>query len=94
MAKAREVELGNPNGAAALRRAGKGGAPLWEAAAVNADQHARDLTPVPAELRGEGITSLRSVAAALNQRGMLTRRGGRWWVYNVRNLLLRLVRRT
>jgi hypothetical protein len=30
------------------------------------------------------------MAAALNERGMLTRRGGRWHVSNVRNLFARL----
>jgi DNA invertase Pin-like site-specific DNA recombinase len=37
VAKARGVKLGNPNGAAALRRAGQGGAPLRAAVARNAD---------------------------------------------------------
>ena len=40
MARARGVKLGNPNGAASLRRAGKGGAPLRAAIAGNADRHA------------------------------------------------------
>jgi hypothetical protein len=35
--------LGNPHGAAALRRAGKGGASLRAAIARNADRHANDL---------------------------------------------------
>jgi DNA invertase Pin-like site-specific DNA recombinase len=39
-AKARGVKLGNPNGAAALRRAGKGGAALRETVRQNADDHA------------------------------------------------------
>jgi hypothetical protein len=55
----------------------------------NTEAHARDLAPVLAELKMQGITSLRAVAEALNARGMLTRRGGRWWVSNVRNLLER-----
>jgi len=45
-AKARGVELGNPNGAAALRRAGKGGVALQEAVARNADDFAQNLAPV------------------------------------------------
>jgi len=90
VAKARGVKLGNPNGAAALRRAGKGGAPLREAVTRNAEAHARDLAPVLEELRSQGVTSLRGIAAALNERGMLTRRGGRWHVSNVRNLVARL----
>ncbi|MEE3098952.1 MAG: recombinase family protein [Pseudomonadota bacterium] len=40
-------------------------------------------------IRAESVTSLRGIAVALNDRGMLTRRGGRWGVSNVRNLLAR-----
>ena len=89
VAKARGVRLGNPNGAAALRRAGKGGVELREAVARNADRHASGLAPVLADIRAEGHLSLRAIAAALNHRGMLTRRGGQWHVSNVRNLLRR-----
>jgi DNA invertase Pin-like site-specific DNA recombinase len=90
-AKARGVKLGNPNGAAALRRAGKGGRELRKAVATNADEFAQTLAPVLAGLRSQGITTLRQIAEALNERGMLTRRGGRWQVSNVRNLLGRLL---
>ncbi len=89
-ARARGVKLGNPNGAAALRRAGKGGQPFREAVTRNADQHAADLAPIIAELQKNDITSLRGIAAELNARGMLTRRGGRWHVSTVRNLLARI----
>ena len=90
MARSRGVRLGNPNGAAALRRAGKGGAPLRAAIARNADRHARDLAPVVEDIRAGGATSLRAIAGELNARGMLTRRGGRWHVSTVTNLLDRL----
>lgn len=90
VAKARGVKLGNPNGAAALRRAGKGGAPLRQAVSRNADEFAADLAPVVEDIRSEGGTTLRAIAAELNARGMLTQRGGRWHVSNVRNLLIRL----
>jgi hypothetical protein len=56
------VKLGNPNGAAALRRAGKGGAPLHDAIRCNADRHAQDLAPVLADIRANGATSLRAIA--------------------------------
>ena len=46
VARSRGVKLGNRNGAAALRRSDKGGAPLRAAIARNADRHARDLAPV------------------------------------------------
>ncbi len=88
--KARGVKLGNPNGAAALRRAGKGAVAFRALVAANADAHARDLAPVLADIRAGGATSLREIAAELNNRGMLTRRGGRWHVSTVLNLLDRL----
>ncbi len=89
-ARARGVKLGNPNGADALRRAGKGAVALRRAVTQNADDHATDLAPVVAEIRTQGHTSLRAIAAELNARGVLTRRGGQWHVSNVRNLLRRL----
>jgi DNA invertase Pin-like site-specific DNA recombinase len=89
-ARARGVKLGNPNGAAALRRAGRGGAPLREAIARNANQFAEDLRAVVEDIRAFGATSLRAIAAELNTRGLLTRRGGRWHVSTVLNLLKRL----
>jgi DNA invertase Pin-like site-specific DNA recombinase len=90
VAKARGVKLGNPNGAAALRRAHEGGEALRKAVAGNADAHADHLAPVLEELCAAGVFSLRGIAAALNERGMLTRRGGAWHVSNVRNLLARV----
>ncbi len=57
---------------------------------ANADRHARDLSPVVEDIRAGGATSLRAIAAELNARGMLTRRGGRWHVSTVMNLLDRL----
>lgn len=91
-AKARGVRLGNPNGAAALKRAGKGGEALQAAVARNADVFARDLAPIVAEIRAEGHESLRAIAGELNERGVLTRRGATWGVSNVRDLLRRVER--
>jgi DNA invertase Pin-like site-specific DNA recombinase len=89
-AKARGVRLGNPNGAAALRRAGRGGEALRQAVARNADQFAEDLREVVEDVRAGGATSLRAMAAEMNARGILTRRGGRWHVSNMKSLLDRL----
>ena len=89
-AKTRGTRLGNPNGAAALRRAGKGGTALHATVAANADAFAADLVPVLSELRCAGHTSLRAIAGELNRRGIITRRGGRWHVSNVKNLLGRV----
>jgi hypothetical protein len=52
--------------------------------------HARDLAPVIEDIRAGGSRSLRAIAAELNDRGMLIRRGGRWHVSTVMNLLERL----
>ena len=89
-ARTRGVKLGNPNGAAALKRAGKGGAALRATVAANADQFARDLAPVIADIRAAGHTTLRAVAAELTERGIRTRRGGQWGVGNVRGVLERI----
>lgn len=94
VAKSRGVKLGNPNGAAALRRAGKGGAALRATVSANAQAHAADLAAVLAEIRASGHLSLRAIAAELDRRGMRTRRGGRWQVSNARNLIARLGGRT
>lgn len=89
-AKRRGTVLGNPNGAAALRRAGKGNAAGLEAVRKKADSHAAELRPVIESLASENITSLGAIAAALNERGMLTPRGGQWHKTSVSNLLARL----
>jgi DNA invertase Pin-like site-specific DNA recombinase len=89
-AKARGQRLGNPNGAAALRRAGKGTAAALHARQRNADEHAARLRPIIARMHGEGHTSLGALAKALNEEGMVTPRGARWHASSVRNLLARL----
>lgn len=53
-ARARGAKLGNPNGAAALRRAGKGAVALRRAVSGNADAHAQALTSVITELQAQG----------------------------------------
>ena len=86
VAKARGVKLGNPHGAASLRRAGKGGAALRAAVSANAAAFAADLAQVLADIRANGHTSLRAIAAELTARGIRTRRGGTWGVGNVKAL--------
>ena len=91
-AKARGQKLGNPNGAAALRRAGNA-SPLGIAAAQRlADAHAQRLRPLVNQLQNDGHASLGSLAAALNADGVLTPRNARWHASSVRNLLARLER--
>jgi len=89
-AKKRGQRLGNPNGAAALKRAGKGNAAGVVAIQRQADAHAADLKSVLEELVKEGITSLGSVAEELNQRGIRTPRGGSWHKTSVSNLKARI----
>ena len=90
VAKARGVRLGNPNGAAALKRAGKGGVALRAAVSANAQDFALDLAAVVADIRNDGTASLRVIAGELTLRGIRTRRGGQWSVSNVKGLLRRL----
>lgn len=90
VAKARGAKLGNPNGAASLRRAGSGAAALRNAVSSNADAFASDLAQVVQDIRANGHTSLRAMAAELTLRGIRTRRGGAWQVSNVKGLLARL----
>lgn len=82
--------LGNPNGATALRIAGRGSVAALAVIKTRADQHAADLGPVVQRLQTSGVRSLGKLAAALNDEGMRTPRGGRWHASSVRNLLARL----
>jgi DNA invertase Pin-like site-specific DNA recombinase len=88
-AKARGQRLGNPNGAAALRRAQKGNAASVQVSKAKADERAAQLLPVIEDMRQRGVTSLGGIASALNDAGMLTARGGKWHPTSVRNLLAR-----
>ena len=90
VAKSRGVRLGNPNGAASLRRAGKGGEALRKAVSGNALAFAADLAAVVVDIQASGHTSLRAIAAELTARGIRTRRDGVWQVSNVQALLGRI----
>lgn len=81
--------LGNPNGAAALRRAGKGNAAAGAALKARADEHAARVLPIVDAIRADGVTSLAGIAAELNARGILTANGGKWYAMTVKNLLAR-----
>jgi len=88
-AKARGQRLGNPQGAAAFN--GVSGATIGAATRKrNADEHASRLRDTIATMRSQGITSLGKLAAALNDGGFVTPRGGRWHASSVSNLLARL----
>lgn len=89
-AKARGQRLGNPNGAEALRRAGKGNTASRQAASTYADTRAQDLAETLAELQANGITTLAGIAKELNSRGIKTARGKSWHPSSVANLRARL----
>jgi DNA invertase Pin-like site-specific DNA recombinase len=88
--KARGSKLGNPNGAAALKRAGKGNAAGVQAVKAQAASHAADLRSEVADIQAAGIVSLGGIAKELTKRGIKTARGGEWHKTSVANLLTRL----
>jgi len=81
---------GNPNGAASFLRAGKGNAAAAEAVAAKADEYAREIMPVIADIRDGGVSTLQGLADELNAREITTVRGGRWHPTTVRNILQRI----
>ena len=89
-AKARGVKLGNPNGARALRGKQIGNKRAVAAVKANAEQRAENLRAIVDDLRSHGITSVRAIATQLNERGILTPRGGSWHSTSAARLLLRL----
>lgn len=89
-AKALGIKLGNPNGAAALRRAGKGNGAAVGTIKAKADAFANDLRPIIADIKASGIVSLGGIAKELTTRRISTARGGPWTKTNVSNLLARL----
>lgn len=89
-AKERGVRLGNPNGAAALRRAGKGNAAAVRARCDEASVRAKELADEVAAVTAGGAVSLREIAHGLNERHIEAPRGGRWHPSGVRRLLARI----
>lgn len=89
-AKARGVKLGNPNGARALKGKQVGNKQAVAAVKVNAEKRASNLRAIVDGLQSQGITSIRTIAAELNARGILTPRGGSWHPTSAARLLARL----
>jgi DNA invertase Pin-like site-specific DNA recombinase len=75
-AKARGVKLGNPNGARAFRGSRLGNKQAVAAVRANAEHRAADLRAIVDDLRTQGFTSIRAIAAEFNGLGILTPRGG------------------
>jgi DNA invertase Pin-like site-specific DNA recombinase len=89
-AKARGVKLGNPNGARALRGKQIGNHQPLAAVKANAAHRAANLRAIVDDLRTLGVTSVRAIAAELNERGILTPREGSWHPTSAARLLARL----
>ena len=81
-AKARGIQLGNPNPEASLRRA-------RATRTRQADQFAGNAIPVIDAIKAAGVTTLRGIADALNARGIATSNGGRWHAKTVARVLQR-----
>src|SRR6476646_5044947 len=76
-AKARGTKLGNPAGLSAEART-KGTAMAVAKRKAAAAARAADLAPVVAEIKAGGRSSLATIAAELDARGIPAPRGGRW----------------
>jgi DNA invertase Pin-like site-specific DNA recombinase len=88
-AKERGVELGTPANLTDDHRR-KGARVSADVRGARADQRAADLRPIIDEVRARGRTSLRQLAAGLNERGLRTPRGCEWTAGAVRRVLTRL----
>ena len=55
-----------------------------------ATDHVADLSPIIAEIRASGATSLGRIAKALNERGIRTPRGAAWQAVQVQRVLERM----
>jgi DNA invertase Pin-like site-specific DNA recombinase len=82
--------LGNPNGAAALRRAGRGNTAATAAVIAAAGKRAEDLRETIADVIASGSLSHAAIAAELNRRDIEAPRGGRWYSMGVARLRQRL----
>ena len=76
--EAQGKRLGNPIGAAALRRAGKGSKAAVKTIQDNANKHAHKLVDSEA-LKAHGSMSYKAISDELNLQNIKTRRGERWW---------------
>lgn len=83
----RGIRLGTPNLDAHARAMGTRASAQVRLRLAQA--RAQDLRPILDELRGGGLTSLRGLAVALNERGIEAPRGGDWSATAVSRLLAR-----
>jgi DNA invertase Pin-like site-specific DNA recombinase len=87
-ARKRGVKLGGHRPGAKLTAAGR--AKGREKQARIAAQRAAELAPAITDLRGDGATTLRAIAAGLNERGIPASNGGQWGASQVARILARL----
>ncbi len=87
-AKARGVVLGGDRGNIA-GEASKGARMSAAKRVATAAKRAEDLLPVIRSAQGDGAASLRQVATVLNERGIVTARGGQWTATQVQRVLAR-----
>lgn len=78
--------LGNPEGAKAFGDH-HGNAAAVEAIKDKARAFASDVGPIIGEIKKDGHTSLRAIAAELNARGIMTARGGKWAAQSVSDVM-------
>lgn len=86
-AKARGKKLGNPNGAAALRRAQRGNEAAVRARQEKAAERVQALRSVILQLRSEGASTLRELCQGLTSRGIKAPAGDKWHPTAVRRVL-------
>lgn len=87
-AKARGVKLGNPNGARALRGKQTGNREAVAAVRAAAQQRAEGIRQrIQVVMEEEGVSGYREIARALNARGVLTPRDGKWHATSVKRVM-------
>lgn len=86
-ARERGVKLGGYRSGWNIGSLSKQGRALaLKARRARAGKWAADLLPIVRDIQGQGITSLRQVAAVLNERGIPTARGKQWTAVQVQRL--------
>ena len=80
--KASGVKLGNPRN---IAQAGE----IGHVQTSTADEFVADVMPIIEGIRNTGATTLEAITQALNQRGIRTARGAKWYASSVMNVLER-----
>ncbi len=90
-AKARGTKLGNPNGAKAFGDSReKAESARRSSLKRKADSRAKDIMPIITAIQQDGMNTYRAIADALNERGIMTARGGQWYATTVKNMIERI----